>query len=186
MTLSEFLNAVGTGSLFGGEVQIFIEQFFARRPGKEKEQILEYFKSHPDVSVILWDSKDVSDQIKTLPPKLSVKFDLPKYVFQFLDALTLPLYQKALESAAPEQIMALLVRQMHNLLLVKFGAGKLPSWQASKLKPLAARFSEKRLRQSYKELLDIDYRNKTSGSVFDLSDNLQLWIVRLHLPEQKV
>jgi DNA polymerase III delta subunit len=186
LTLTDLLNAVGTGSLFGGEVQVYIDQFFSRRPGKEKDQIVEYLKSQKDLGLVIWEGKDVSDQLKTFTPAISVRFDLPKYVFQFLDSLTLPLFQKALDSAAPEQIMALIVRQMHNLLLVKEGAASLPSWQLSKLQPLAQKFSSAKLKQSYRDLLDIDYRAKTSGSVMDLAANLQLWIVRLHVPNQKV
>lgn len=180
LTLTELINISGTDSLFGGSMHIFIEQLFSRRPGKEKDQIVDYLKKHLDLPIVIWEGKDVSDQLKTFPSQYIVKSDLPKYVFQFLDALSLPLLQKTLANVSPEQIMALLVRQMHNLIMVKTGQTSLPSWQVSKLKPLSAKFSLPLLLSQYSKLLDMDFHHKTSSSSMDLSGNLQIWLIEMN------
>jgi hypothetical protein len=186
ITFTEFISATTTNSLFPEKNIICIEQLFSRRPGKDKQLLLSYLKSHPELPVYIWEVKDVSDQLTGFPATTVRRFDLPKYAFNFLDSLSPDHLKLALDNLPPELLFAQLIRQFHNLILVKSGRGKLPSWQSNKLQVLAKKFSAPRLLQAYRKLLEIDFRQKNSLSVSELSASLQIWLTELHLPPKSV
>lgn len=179
LTLQELKYKSESASLLGDINCLFIDEFFGSRISKEKNLILDYLTEHSGNELNFWDSKDVSVQLKKIPPECIRKFDLPKYVFQFLDHPTITLLHQSLVNTAPEQIFALLVGHFRKLLIVKDHAGNLPAWQEQKLSSQAAKYSIEKLTELYKELLQIDYRQKTSVSAIDLSFSLELWLTKL-------
>lgn len=179
LTLSQLMLSLQNVSMFGDSNAVFIDGFFSRRPGSEKAAISKYLQAHPDLSVYFFDDSDVSVQLKGFPPASVKKFELPKYLFTFLDQLTLTSLHQAFTGAAPEQVFSLLVRQMHNLILVSSGSTALPSWQAGKLRSLLPKFTRVDIFTAYKKLLEIDFRQKNSASVFDMAASLEIWVTSL-------
>lgn len=179
LNLDQLKNSLNTSSLWGKNI-VFIENFYSGRVSNEKKLISEYLKSQTDSEIYVWENKNVSVQIKSLPPKNSLIFDLPKYIFQFLDTFSPDLLEKTLNDAAPEQVFALLITRMHQLIIIKSKAtNAIPPWLQSKLMAQAARYPLDRLVAGYGDLLKIDYAQKTSNSALPLHDSLALWLLKL-------
>lgn len=179
ITYPEFVTIVTSNSLFPEANIYFVENVFSRRPSKDREKIINHIFDNPGLDIWIWEPKDVSDQTKKIPPGSIIRFDIPKYVYSYLDKPTLTLLDKALNYTAPEQIMSLLVRHIHNLILCKSGSSDLPAWQADKLKPLAGRLTMAQILDLYRQLLQIDSRQKKSDSAFNLAASLSIWTANL-------
>lgn len=177
-TMADIVSAVQSISLFGPSNFVIIEEFFSRRTGSEKTSISTYLIQHPLDQIALWESKDVSTQVKSFPPSVVKRFDLPKYLFKFMEDLQPETFRLSLDSAAPEQVLALLLRHVRNLMYIKSGGTNLPSWQAGKLKAQASRFSLTKLQSMYLSLMHMDYRHKTSAAPFDLASDIEVWLIR--------
>lgn len=182
LSLPELTTSVESISLLGNSNSVFIEDLFTRRPSNEKKQLLDYVSQHPNSDIYIWEGKDVSAQLRSIPPAHIKRFDLPSSVFAFLDHLSINLFHQALSSSAPEQILAILAGHIQKLILVKDNAAaKLPSWQQGKLAQQAKKFTLEKLIQMNKDLLEIDYRQKTSSSAMNLTAALELWLTSLNL-----
>jgi len=179
LTLQELKTKTESISLLGDSPAVFIENIFSGRPGREKTRISEYLLEKIKEEIYIWEPGNVSLQLKNFPPDSIEKYDLPKYIFRFLDHPTYALLIQSLENSAPEQIFSLLVSHFRKLIMVKEQAGIFPSWQLQKLKSQAAGFSLSHLISLYKELLEIDYCSKTSSSSHNLAFSLELWLARL-------
>lgn len=149
LLLNQLVNAVETNSLFGQANTVIIEGIFSLRVSANKKSIVEYLESHQDSDVIIWESKDVSTQLKNF--KNIQKFDLPKYIFSFLDSPTIPGLQQVLQTMPPEQILASLATRAHKRANTKW----------------------------LQELLAIDYKLKTGALPYDLTTALELWCAKL-------
>ncbi len=150
VTLDRLVSAVGSDSLFGGANQLVLENLFSGRPSHERKAVINYLASHQDLDITIWEAKDVSAKIKEFNPQIVRRFDLPKYIFEFLDHPTVQSLRKCLETLPAEQVFASLVTRMH-----------------------------KRSRPDYlRGLLEIDYAQKTSAAPYDLATALELWVVK--------
>jgi len=154
INLPGLTQAVESKSLFGSANAVFIEGLFSSRPSNAKKQIIGYLSKKLNENIIIWESKDVTAQVKDLP---STKFDLPKYIFNFLDNPTLESFRKCLEVMPVEQIFASLATRVHKALL---GQGRI----AKKINPA--------------ELLEIEYKQKTSSPPYDLASALEIWLAK--------
>lgn len=179
VTLAQLLVATKSDSLFGGINLVIVENLFSGRPSNDRRAVIEYLSAKSG-DVVVWESKDVSAKIKEFDPQIVRRFDLPKYVFKFLDDLSLSSLQLSLQSAAAEQILALLAGHIHKLILVKEGMSSLPGWQTSKLKSQVLRFNLDKLTDLSRKLLQIDYAQKTSALPYDLATALEIFVVRLN------
>ncbi len=178
--LDQVSSAVESNSLFGNSNLVIMENLFSGRPSNLRKAVIDYLLKHTDADIVVWEGKDVSTKIKEFDPQLVRRFDLPKYVFKFLDDLSLSNLQLSLLTTAPEQIVALLAGHLHKLVLVKEGAANLPSWQLSKLKSQVTKFTLFQLQDLVSQLLEIDYAQKTSAVPYDLATALEIFVVRLH------
>lgn len=179
LTLPQIVTSSQSQSLFGSTNIVFVEGFFTRRPSNDKKTLTEYLLTHSTADVVLWESQDVTPALKSFPPEVIKKFDLPKHIFHFIDNWTISAFTAALTGAAPEQILALLAKRLHDLILVKEHAGVFPPWQISKLQNQASRYSLNDLQTMNHELLLIDYAQKTSSSPVDLAAALQFWLASI-------
>jgi DNA polymerase III delta subunit len=177
LTISVLLDSLNSVSLLSEKSAVFIDDFFARRAGNEKKEIVKYLIENPNQEIYIWESKDQSLQLKSFPVQVVKVFDLPKYVFQYLENFSQPLLQKTLVSTPPEQLMALLAGHIQKLILAKESALNLPPWQLSRLTSQAAKYSLDRLRTMNYELLAIDYNLKNSNLPYDLAAALEFWTV---------
>ena len=163
LTLPDLTQAVESKSLFGSANAVFIENLFSRRPSNDKKQIVDYLlklvsplRLRGDQGVIcIWEPKDVSTQIKETP---SQRFDLPKHIFAFLDNPNLSTLHLALSTVPVEQLFASLATRVHKVLL---GQGR----TSKKIDPI--------------DLLEIDYKQKTSSAPYDLTAALEIWLSKL-------
>lgn len=150
ITLPHLLVAVKSDSLFGESNLVIVENLFSGRPSNDRKTVIEYLLKNPS-DVVVWENKDVSGKIKDFDPKIVRQFDLPKYIFAFLDNPTPQSLRKCLESMPVEQVFASLVTRMH-----------------------------KRGRADYLSgLLEIDYAQKTSSAPYDLAAALEVFMIRL-------
>jgi len=177
LSLPQLVTAVESVSLFGTVNAVFVDGLFSRRPSNEKKTLIAYLSDHPKADISVWEHKDVAAQVKTFAPASVRKFDLPKYLFVFLEHFTLPGLKQALTGSSPEQVFSLIVRQVRSLIMVKDNAGNLPAWQAGKLKSQAAGYSTEKLISLYRKLLAIDRAQKTSASPYGMETALELWVV---------
>ncbi len=181
LTFARLTQALATPNLFGELPTLFIENFFSRRPSNEKKKIIEFLnkcQNDGNVKIITYDSKDMSLQLKSFDPKIIKNFKLPKFIYSFLESFSLDQLQLVLKSEAPEMILGSMARHIHNLILVKENQSNLPSWQAGKLKSQAQNFTLEQLVKFNKDLLAIDYRQKTSSSPLNLKQALELWSLK--------
>ena len=79
-------------------------------------------------------------------------------------------------------IFSLLSGQVRKLIMVSQGAMTLPGWQQGKVQTQAKKYGLPKLLHMHADLLNLDYRQKTSASAFDMSMGLQLWVSKLQLP----
>jgi DNA polymerase III delta subunit len=175
LELPGLTTAAGSSSLFGLSNIVFIDNLFSRRPSNTKTQLIDYLKAHPDSDIYIWEAKDVTTQLKSFPPLSIKRFDLPKYIFQYLDNFDLESLHKSLESVSEEQILSMLAKQVHKLIVAKSGSGDYPPWQKNKLLSQSKQYSDAKLVTMLNALLDIDYKNKNSQLPYNLSVALELW-----------
>ncbi len=179
ITMNQLVSAAESNSLFGSSNLVVIENVFSGRPSNERKSVVEYLSTHNTADILVWEGKDISAKLKDFGPQLVRRFDLPKYVFKFLDDLSLGNLQLSLQTAAPEQILALLAGHIRKLIMVKEEVVNLPSWQLAKLKQQMAKFSLEKLAEMNHQLLEIDYAQKTSAAPYDLATALEIFVVRL-------
>lgn len=179
ITLEQVVSAAQSNSLFGNSNLVVIENLFSGRPSNDRKAVIDYLLSKPG-DVVVWEGKDVSAKIKEFDPQLVRRFDLPKYMWKFLDDLSLNSLLLALDSTSPEQILALLAGHIRKLVTIKEGVINLPSWQLSKIKSQMAKFDLEKLISMNRELLQIDYAQKISAVPYDLATALEIFVVRLH------
>mgnify|MGYP001565503277 CR=1 FL=1 len=150
ITIEQVVSAVESNSLFGSSNLVVIENLFSGRPSNDRKAVVAYLLAKPG-DVVVWEGKDVSAKIKEFDPQFVRRFDLPKYIFAFLDNPTPQNLRKCLETMPVEQVFASLVTRMH-----------------------------KRGRADYLTgLLEIDYAQKTSSAPYDLAAALEIFMVRL-------
>lgn len=161
-------------SLFGQKNSFIIEEFNSFTP-KQKKVIIDIF-SHLEVSVIFWDSKEtrLAAGLKKSFPKINVlNFPKPKIIFSFMETVFpgnqkqfLPLLAKIIKEQPLELVLYFL--KQHFRTLVMFSIEKslisnLPSWREKKLESQCAKFNGKGLENLYKNLIDIEYQNKSGA-----------------------
>lgn len=151
LLLDSIRQAVESKSLFGDISLVIIENIFSSRPSNTKKQIIEYLLANQKENILIWESKDVTSQLKTFPGEIIKRYDLPKYIFSFLDRPTISGLHQVLQTMPPEQILASLATRAHKQVNTKW----------------------------LQELLDIDYKIKTGTLPYDLSVALELWCAKL-------
>lgn len=177
LTLTVLKQNLGSTSLFGEIPVLIIENFFSRRTSTEKTKIIDFLLSD-NYQIIFYDSKDISPQLKKFKPDVIKIFDLPKYLFRFLDTFSSDLLSKTLETLEPEIVLASLAKHLHNLILVKTGSLDLPGWQVQKFQSQASKYSLPKLINLNSLLLAVDLAQKTSTSPLSLSQALDLWCAK--------
>ncbi|MFH2118254.1 MAG: hypothetical protein ABII10_00735 [Candidatus Paceibacterota bacterium] len=170
-------------SLFGTEQMVIIEELHSLPRSAKKNQLIEIV-GKANVTVILWEKRDLTPTMLKKFPKAQVEqFKLTNTLFAWLDAFSpktakqkyFDLSQKA-QSADGEHIcFAMLARQIRLLLQIKDGtipAG--PPFVIAKLKRQAQDFSLDQLLNIHSQLFTIDLNAKTSGSFLSLGQELDL------------
>jgi len=120
--------------------------------------------------------------------KAIVQAKIDDNIFNLIDALgnknkalSLKLIEAQLNSGtSPQYVLNMIIRQFRLLILTIDGeADNLASWQKNKLAGQATKFGREKLIRVYRTLLEIDIKQKTSSSPFDLNSELDLLILGL-------
>lgn len=130
-----------------------------------EENILENFTTGHDI--VFWVGKTVTaSQIKNLKDITNFEFKLPTTIFRLMDSLRtnngkqlLEIYKQTLNDADAEFIFIMIVRQFRMM----FNPSEIKQeWQAAKVRVQAKSFGERKLKEIYRQLLEIDWKNKNS------------------------
>ena len=185
LNLINLQQALESLSLIEKSQMVVIENLFSGRQSKEKEKMMTYLKNSNPINLIIWEGKKIDGRI-LLPFKAQVlRFDLPLIIFRFLDSLapgnatqSINFFHQSLEQDPPELIFYLLNRQIRLLILAtdlgEKGLSQMQDWQKGKLIRQAKKFGLTKLIKIYKELLKIDWQQKTSQTPFSLVSQLDL------------
>jgi DNA polymerase III delta subunit len=79
------------------------------------------------------------------------------------------------KTEVPEIIFAMIVRQFRLML----NPLDLAPWQLARIKSQASHFSPQKLKQIYKDLLRLDYEQKSGLAPLDLKGSLELFLLAL-------
>jgi DNA polymerase III delta subunit len=188
LKLGDLKQGLESTSLFGQEKMVVVENLFSRRPSKEKEAIIKYLKENQPTGLIIWEGKKIDGRSLTSFSKAKIfKFELQSVIFRFLDSLapgneksSLGLLHQCLKNDTPEIVFYMLARQIRLLLMARDmgqqGLENMASWQKNKLVSQAKKFSFEQLHQLHRQLLKIDWEQKTGQSVLPLKSTLDLLI----------
>jgi DNA polymerase III delta subunit len=116
--------------------------------------------------------------IRNLPRETKIeRYDLPKFVWKFLDSPTLKGLHEVLENEPAEFVFAILAKRFRDLywVLTDPKTLSLPDWQQARLKKQASAFTPEKLKAMIGELAEIDLKVKTSKS--DLLSALDFFFV---------
>lgn len=190
INLGELKQSIESRSLFGQDRLVIIEDFFSRSSSKEKELIFCYFKENISINFVLWEGKKIDGRSLMSFQKAKIyRFDLTSSIFKFLDSLepgnsrqSLNLLHQSLVKDTPEAVFYMLIRQSRLLLQVKDSSGNNPvggGWQQNKLIQQAKKFTFNQLLFLHRELLKIDWLQKTGRSPFSLICQLDLLVTAI-------
>lgn len=189
VTEGELIQALESGSFFGGSRLTVIENLHQHPSKTVKAKLLDYLSGlEPDrTELILWEGKKLTpSQLKKLVKFNQEEFKAGKKVFLLLESIVpgnqrrfLPLYKEACREESAEFVFFLLARHIRNLLLSGEPKAKFPDWQRRKLRSQANRFDEKRLAAFYTKLADLDWEIKSGQNILDLESNLEMALLNL-------
>ncbi len=186
--LSEILleNIFGSTDLFGKPRVLTTENFFTGSKSKEKDQLVKKINSFKNAIMVSWETKEVSKtESAKLGKEVSISnFKLPNLLFKFLDTLSpqnkkqnLFALQQLKQTVDEQFIFLMIVRQVRLLLLAHGGeTDKIAPWQKSKLVNQARSFGQDKLIALYKQLLNLDIKQKTSQLGLSLGSELDLLV----------
>lgn len=137
----------------------------------------------PDIDVFIWfDHKLTATQLKAYSGAQVQEFKLGTIVFKFVESLRpgnrqemVNLFEQYSRSELPEIILTMIIRQFRLML----DPSSLAGWQKDRIVAQSKQFPPEKIKKIYKELLDIDYRQKTGLAPSDLSGSLELFLLTL-------
>lgn len=191
LTDTALTQALESGSMFGGDTLVIIENLFGKLGKKQKlvSELAEVINRSAQTDIILWEDKEVGSTVQRSLKGATVQlFKTPIALFQFLDSMRpgnanigLALFQKTLTTHASELVHTMVIRRMRQLIMLKDNVTPdgLQGWQADRLTSQAKSFRMEKLLDMYKKLLDIEYSIKSGSSPFTLTQQLELWLINL-------
>lgn len=177
---------------------LFSETQFAAIENALSTKSLEKVAQYALSDAVFWEGKkltptQITSFSKVFPNGAVVEFKVDPVVFKFVESIRpgnaremVTLFHQYLKTDVPEIIFTMLVRQFRFLLLAATNEKTGPeewlkaTWQKPKLSAQAKAFSPEVLRSKYRELMDIDFRNKT-GQLTEgsLEGALELFLLTL-------
>ncbi len=163
-------------SLLKDEKMYLVEGLAKFKPAEQKI-LLEILKK-AEKEIIFWDEKTTANlrKLKPLFPGIvEFNFPTPRLTFRLLESIYpgnqrqfLPLYLKVKEEQPIELFFYFLKKHFHKLIVASSEEFKVPGWQKQKLMFQRNKFSESRLISFYKDLINLEFRQKTGQLVTDL------------------
>lgn len=190
INLTAIKQAFESLSMFSSDRLVVVENFLSSPKNLDRDQILDFIKKGLFTNLLLWEGKKIDGRMLASLKAQILSFDLNPLIFRFLDALapdnpknSLYWLHQCLTQDSPELIFYLLGRQIKTLILAadlgSKGLTGLPEWKKGKLVSQAQKFGLEKLLKLYRELLEIDYRQKTGQAPFNLTSRLDLFLATL-------
>lgn len=180
---------LGANDLFGTSKTIVIEELHSLPTSKNKKALIELLSKPQTHNIILWEKRSLTKtMLKNFPKAQEFEFKISKTLFAWLESLgekqdktkKLNLLHTALETDGEFFCFLMLIRQIRMLIEVKSGGqAKGAPFMVGKLNRQASRFSLDELLKIYKQLLEIDIKQKTSSSLIDVTTMLDLMTIKL-------
>lgn len=190
-TLSEFLSATESNSIFMTPKTIIIEHFLKGILSKDKEKILEIL-SKSDHHILFWEDSELDKRIlhKYFIKAKIYTISIPGIIFKFLDSLgmqnsktLLSQFHEILKEKDALFVHVMLLRQWRLLILAKNlgaqGLSDLSPWQSKKFISQSRYFSNDSLIKSYRQLLQIEYKFKTGLTPLSFAKLLDIFLVTI-------
>jgi len=185
LSLINLKEALSPFSLIGGNNLVVIDNLFGGRKSKAKDKLIDFLKKEKPENLIIWENKKIDGRTIAAFKTQVLKFDLPIIIFRFLDSLlpgnnrsSLGLFHQCLNQDPPEIIFYMMIKHFRLLIIAADlgfkGLVKMESWRQEKIINQAKKFGLNKLLQIYRQFLEIDWRQKTSKSPFDLISELDL------------
>lgn len=176
---TDFVQATQSQSLLQENRLVVVENLLS-----DKNRKISNFLNIND-DLIFWEDKElgktVLDEFKEVKTKVLL-FKTPTTIFKFCDALSpkngpnlVTLLRECLKTGEPEYVFIMIVRQFRLML----NPGGSAPWQQAKMMSQSKSFGQGRLKEIYKQLLEIDYKTKTGQSSQNLEFNLELFLISL-------
>ena len=181
-TLADIKGSLSSNTLLGGNRLVVIENLLGGQKSAEKAKVISYLKEDKyDSDLLIWEDKEIKGMATFLKAEV-ICFRVDQIIFQFLESLrpgnsqeTLQLLGTLKTQGDAEMIFYMLIRQFRFLVMAKDNAlDSMPTWQKQKFLSQSRNFSQENLQKIYRDLLDIDFKQKTSGDPYSLDSRLDL------------
>lgn len=175
--------------LFENESSIVIHNF-SKLPKDAMTKLIEKANSSKD-QIFIWDDKKIDARaIKKFKNPQVFEFQLPKYYFEYLDALkprnsrpAVRSLQNLSKQLSGEQIFYSSIKRVRQLLMAKHGSqnfeelSKMSPWQLSKLEGQARVWEETKLRKFYTKLFELEVSLKSSNLPLNLVKHIDILLL---------
>ncbi len=184
MTATDLIQATESNSLFIGQRLVIVRNYLAKfRHRQIKELKIQIERIPSSAEVVFIENTEVSKSVLNLFPKNTdiAVFRPDRLIFKLLESIgtrdpkdVYYLLEECLKLEPAEFIFSMLIRHYRLLLMVK--NKQLPrgllSWQVSRLRNQASKFTQHKLQQIYRKLLEIDYGIKSGINDYPLEKQL--------------
>lgn len=187
INLEQLQQALEAQTLLGKEKLVIAENLLTKSPSK---QIINYLIEAQSKNLIIWEDKELGvSKIKQFKAK-SHLFKIPPIIFKFLDSFlpgnnrqALKLLKQTVDQSSVENTFYMLARQLRYLIIAnqlgKEGLNGLHPFQQQKISAQAKRFKLSQLLTFHRNLLYIDWQQKTGQAPMDLAAQLDLLVASL-------
>jgi hypothetical protein len=193
ITLTDLMQELDGGGLFGDTKQILIENLISKRKTtSDFESLVSIINTSDTTEVYLWEGKEVDVKTVGLFSKpLQKVFKIPQTLFLFLDSLRpgngkqlIELFHKTAEIADIEMIFFMLLRQVRSLIALASQAQidetkRMAPWQRGKLEKQAKLFTKSQLVTIYKQLYTIEIGIKTGNLTNSLQNSIDIVLLSI-------
>lgn len=186
LELASLRQALEERSLLNKKKLVILENFFKTPP----KPILDYLSESKPKNLIIWESGGITQsKINQLQAKAKL-FKLPPIIFNFLDSFlpgnsrrSLGLLKQAAAQSSAESVFYMLARQVRFLIIAnqldKEGLSGLHPFQQQKIASQAKKFKLSQLLTFHRNLLYIDWQQKTGQAPMNLAAQLDLLVASL-------
>ena len=197
LDLGKLEEVLGSSSLFGDKKLLLIEELHSLPKSKRKDQLIATIATaasdtalQDSLSLILWEKRALTaTMLKAFPQAQVQEFKLSNQLFKWLESLSphkpskpaqLKLFHQVLVTEDAFLCLTMLIRQVRLLIQTKDGGKPAGApFMIAKLSKQAQNFTLDQLLKMHHSLLEIDLKQKTSGSLLSLEQELDLLLLGL-------
>ena len=194
VNLTTIKQALESSSLFAEERVVVVENIIS---GRVDKNVLDYLKKGLfESDLFIWEGKKMDARKLGWVKKKGrlEEYSYPKVLFKLVEVVgavskgeVLELFNETTSRMPVELVYFMLVRQLRLLLLISHNGvdaaiketASLQSWMIGKFKAQASSIGHERLKKLYKQILYIDYQQKSGQANLSLKQTLDIWLSQL-------